>query len=350
MKKIKICSFPGYLSANPYLDLFYSNLSKFDFCHLRGLKVNDNWLYKNRDRIDILHFHWPEDIWRIRSKNKTGRLRGVIGFWRYLRLANKLGIKTWWTVHNLEHHEGADFVDKLGYKVLAKQSDLIICHSNYAANILKKRDNPRCKVVVMYHGLYEGVYPPPAPRDQVLERLGLDPSLPTFCCLGNIRYYKGFDLAVDAIKLLKIKVQLIIAGNPHKDYDINSLQEKVHSTNGCRLIPKFLSDQDFSDIMSACDAVIIPYRKITTSGLLLAAWTFSKPVIATDHPYFRELVQGAEEAIEFFRRGDVLDLVEAISRFLLNGQLSKLHAIRMLKQRYKWIYCIQSLIKHIKDK
>ena len=227
---------------------------------------------------------------------------------------------------------------------MAKQSDLIICHSNYAANILKKRDNPKGKVVVMYHGLYEGVYPAPAPRDKVLKKLGLDPSLPTFCCLGNIRHYKGFDLAADAVRLLDKRVQLIIAGSVHKDYDINSLQNKVLATDGCVLIPKFLSDQDFSDIISACDAVILPYRKITTSGLLLAAWTFEKPVIVSDHPLFRELVQRAEEAVEFFRPGDGLDLAKAISRFLSKDRSLKLQAIKNLKNRYCWKNCIKTVV------
>ncbi len=346
----KIFSFPSLLSANPYLELFYNNLSKFDFCYLGGLKVNDGWLYTNNKKIDILHFHWPEDIWRIRSKNKIGRLRALIGFWRYLRLAKKLGIKIWWTLHNLEHHEGIDFVDKLGYKVLAKQSDLIICHSKYGANILKKRDNPRGELVVMYHGLYEGIYPSPAPRDEVLREIGFDSSLPTFCCLGYIRPYKGFDLAIDAINLLDRDVQLIIAGNVHKDYDINVLQKKVSFNKKCKIIPKFLSNQKFSDIINACDAVILPYKKITTSGLVLAAWTFNKPVIAADHPYFREISQGVEAAIEFFRPGDVGDLAKAISRFLLKAQQSRLDALNRLAQKYRWNNCIQSLVKVVNNK
>ena len=117
LKQKKIFSFPGSLTANPYLNLFYNALSKHGFSFSGGLKINDNWLCKNYKNIDILHFHWPEDVWRVRSKNKIGRLRGVVGFWKYLRLAHKLGIKVWWTLHNLEHHEGADIVDKLGYKV-----------------------------------------------------------------------------------------------------------------------------------------------------------------------------------------------------------------------------------------
>ena len=347
MSHLNIFSFPVLSMENPYLYLFYNTLSKYNFHYSGGLNVNDDWLYKNFNKIDILHFHWPEDIWRVRSTNKIGRLRGVIGFWKYLRLANKLGIKIWWTVHNLEHHEGTDFVDKLGYRVLAKLSNLIICHSNYALNILKKRDYPRGKVVVMYHGIYKGVYPTPIPREEVLRNLDLDPCLPTFCCLGNIRYYKGFDLAVDAINSMKTKVQLIIAGKVHKDYNINMLSKKVSFNNRCKLIPKFLSKKEFSDIIAACDAVILPYRKITTSGLLLAAWSFDKPAIVSDHPYFRELVIGAEAAVVFFQPGNVADLAGAISKMISEDKISRLKAISKLKKRYSWENCIKSLLKNL---
>ncbi len=346
---INIYSFPYNIEANPYLELFYDALRDYAFIQKSGLIVNDNWLIANSSKIDILHFHWPEDIWRTRGQSKIARLRGVIGFWKYLRLAHKLNINIWWTLHNIEHHEGVDFVDIMGYRVLSKQSNIIICHSNYAANLFKKRYKTKGKIIIMYHGLYEGVYPPPEPREKVLKELNLDPSVPTFSCLGNIRHYKGFDLAAKAIANIDTQVQLIIAGNVHKDYNIDLLKKIIaQSKNKIVLIPRFLTNQEFSNFINASDSIILPYRKITTSGLLLAALTFLKPVIVCNHPYFREIFGEFKEGVKFFDPNKSHSLISAILDFISANNKNKTEKhLKLLRNKYLWKNTIKSLVNEI---
>ncbi|MDQ7032495.1 MAG: glycosyltransferase [Desulfonauticus sp.] len=345
MELIKIFSFPLDIAANPYLKLFYNSLKEYGYVHAGGLVVNDLWLKGNKKNIDILHFNWPEDIWRLRGRNKFSKLRGVLGFWKYLDLARKFNIKIWWTLHNLEHHEGVDIIDRFAYLILARKSDIIICHSRYSASELRKRYKNTGKTVIMYHGLYEGVYPEPNSKEKIIKTLNLDPDIPIFSCLGNIRYYKGFDLAAKAISTLEQRVQLIIAGNVHPSYDISVLEKIIkNSKNKIILIPKFLSDQEFSDIMSISDAIILPYRKITTSGLLLAAWSFLKPVIVSDHPYFRELTEGYPNTAFFFSPKNYLELQKTLQSFLETDKNLIRSEILSLKKRYSWKECVKALI------
>jgi len=341
----KICSFPPIIKANPYLELFYDALLKHNYCYAGELQVNNNWLISNKELCDILHFHWPEDIWRVRSKNKLGKIRGVIGFWRYLRLAHKLNKKIWWTLHNLEHHEGADFIDRLGYNVLAKNSDIIICHSNYAANIFKGQFNFKGKVVIMYHGTYEGVYPKPEPKEETCLKIGLNPQKPIFSCLGIVRDYKGFDIALKAMEYLGDDIQLVIAGKIHPQSSFYNVFKSIRSNKqNIFLIPQFLSDQDFSNFISISDAIILPYRKITTSGLLLAAITFLKPIIAVDHPYFKEIIADYKHAALFFSPLNEKALSLAIKNFLQKDKKEILRDLKKLKNRFSWDSCVESLV------
>ncbi len=45
--------------------------------------------------------------------------------------------------------------------------------------------------------------------------------------------------------------------------------------------------------MNAADAVVLPYRQITTSGAAMLAWSFGKPVIAPALPAFTEPMAAA---------------------------------------------------------
>src|SRR5437660_1407681 len=104
-----IATFPSFRESNPYVNLFYSALAGLNVRARFDLQVDDSWLRQHRNEVSAVHFHWPEYIWRTRGNGLVGRLRGVLGLLRFLRLAGRLGIKRMWTVHNLEYHEGIDW-------------------------------------------------------------------------------------------------------------------------------------------------------------------------------------------------------------------------------------------------
>ena len=295
---LRVACFPGFGDDDLYQKLFYDALGETGGDLVGVLTPDDRWLQDNVGRIDAIHFHWPESLWRDRGNSWLGKLRGVVGLTRYLRLAAKLGIKRIWTMHNLDHHEGSNWVDRLGYRQLAKNSDLIICHSQHAKKALQKRDRPRAPIVVMNHGSYDGVYPSPRPQGEVLRSLGLDPDKPVVCCVGLLRPYKGFDTALRAVVELDGEVQLIVAGEPGESFD-SSIFDEVDVEQGVVKIFRRISDQEFSDIVNASEAVLLPYRQITGSGALLAAWTLKRGVIVSDLQYFREIASPEPDAVAY---------------------------------------------------
>lgn len=337
-KQFYIACWPDCLTQYQYL--FYNALK--DVQVFGSVVINERWLRNTAHLFDAIHIHWPEDIWRRR-----GRLIGafgVISLRHYLRLAKNLGLKRIWTMHNLEHHEGVNWIDLLGYRTLAKENDLLICHSEFAAKALTQRDHPEGRVVIMPHGNYDGVYPTPRPRDVVLRELGLNPEKPAVCCIGLIRHYKGIDIAIGAIRKLSGQIQIIVAGNSF--YDPGPL---VKSLSNAALIFHRLSEQEFADVMGASDAVLLPYRKITTSGVLLAAWTFGRGVVASDLPYFREMSKLEPNAARFFPVEDSSALADIILEYLSIPFKIRKRAARRLADHYAWERCVEPVSQIINE-
>ena len=69
-------------------------------------------------------------------------------------------------------------------------------------------------------------------------------------------------------------------------------------------VPRVLTNAEFSDAVAASDAVLLPYHAVTGSGVLFAAWTLGAGVIASDLPFFREMLESRPLGGRTFRLGD----------------------------------------------
>lgn len=347
-QQVHIASSPVSSGMNPYVALFYAAIEKYGIKLVCECRNENNWLREHSSKIDAIHLHWPEGRWRYGRQHGFSVIHGLVGFWRYLRLARQLGIFIIWTVHNLEHHEGTDWADAFGYRMLASASSVLICHSEGAKEEILARWKPRGKVVVMKHGNYDGVYPKPKDREDVLKRLGLDPKKLAVCCVGNLREYKGFDVAIDAVHKLNGTVQLVIAGNPLEEFDANNLLQKAGGANYIRIILKSIDPQEFSDIVSASEAMLLPYRKITGSGALMASFTLGCGVVVSDLPYFCEMLDGNYYAGRVFKTGSSEALAKTINDYLKVSRKQRSAAARSIADECNWSTVVQPVADVVK--
>jgi glycosyltransferase involved in cell wall biosynthesis len=253
-------------------------------------------------------------------------------------------MKRLWTVHNLEPHEDVLRWDRYGYRILAAESDLIICHSNWSAHEVRRRYRPSAQVVVMPMGELASAYPPPRPRTEVLTALGLDPSRPVVSCLGRMRQYKGLDLACAAVERMRGQVQLVIGGARQSSFDQAPLVNAASRMPFVVLLARHLSDQELADVTAASDAVLLPYRSITSSAALLTAVGFGRGTIASDLPYFREILAPEPEAAAIVSRHDPEAWAEAIALFLARPEDVRRRAALRLAGRYSWDRCIEPVL------
>jgi glycosyltransferase involved in cell wall biosynthesis len=252
-------------------------------------------------------------------------------------LARDLGKKIVWTMHDLESHDGADFLDRRGYRLLASRSDLCICHDESARqeSIRLFGCDPE-RLLTMPHGNYDGAYPPAREREATLKTLGLDPGRPVLLCFGLARPYKGFDIAIAALQLLPTEYQLIVAGAVLDPEYGSSLQAQGKGDPRLRLLFRELSDQELADLLHASDCVLLPYRRITGSGVLFSALSMSRGVVATDLPYFRSTLAEDPDAGVLCRKGDVADLAAAVQRFFAQPLAVRQSAARHLADGRAW--------------
>jgi beta-1,4-mannosyltransferase len=342
---------PGVLQlGNPYFSLCHAALAK------RGITVSDDveislrWLKARAGRIDAVHLHWPERFWRRRFDGASRLRRAAVAvdhlvqLTRFVRAARRRGVLTIWTVHNLAPHEGAYRWDRYGYGLLARECDIVICHSQSAARAVRQAYGPRVRVVVMGIGDPAAAYPRPRPRLDVLGELQLDPRRPVVSCFGRLREYKGLDLACAAVERLNGRVQIIIGGPINAGFDVSQLARSVTRTAGGTLIARRLTDQEFADLTAASDVILLPYRAITGSSALLAALGLGRGVVTSDLPYFQEILADEPDAGVTVPGWNPGAWADGILRYLERPASVRSRAALRVAARYSWDECVEPLV------
>jgi beta-1,4-mannosyltransferase len=357
-RPFRISAFPPGVTrqGNPYFMLCHAALAKRGISVSDDLEIDLRWLEARAGSIDAVHLHWPERFW---GRGPFGRLsrvrRGVLAcerlllLVRFVRAARRFGMSCLWTVHNMEPHEGAYRWDHYGYRLLASECDLVICHSHSAARAVRHTYRPRGRVVVMPIGDPAAVQPPARPRTEVLAGLRLDPQRPVVACFGWLRQYKGLDLACAAIERLNGRVQLIIGGPCHAEFDVANILAMIERLPGAVLIDRQLTDQEFADLTAASDVVLLPYRAITGSSALLAALGAGRGVVTSDLPYFHEILADEPDAGATVSDWDAAAWAIAIIQYLERpGEVRRGAALR-LAARYSWDRCVEPLVAALTD-
>ena len=333
---IRVASWPHWYAPNRYLELFYAALAPYGIEHVPNVPLRWGALTDSGAAIHALHLHWPEPYWRERGQVPGPPLFRVVVLRRLLRRLTNRGIALLWTVHNLEHHEGAGTADRLGYRALHRLASLRIFHSAWARDAAVARYPRGGDTLVMPHGNYDGACPRPRPRGETLRAAGIPADRTLLLCFGQVRGYKGFDVAVAALDLLAgCKPHLVIAGRPVADAAA-SLHVSAAGRSDVTLLLRDLDDQEVADWLEAADLVLLPYRKVTGSGTLLHAATSGRAVVASDLPPLREVLGGHPDAGRLVAGGDAGALAAGVEALLEVPADVRTRSARLLADRYAW--------------
>lgn len=109
---------------------------------------------------------------------------------------------------------------------------------------------------------------------------------PVMLFFGFIRKYKGLDILLEAMALLKDKMpalKLLIAGEFYEDkkqYD--ELIKALGLSESLILRTSFIPDSEIKNYFCAADLVVQPYRNATQSGVTPLAYHFEVPMVVTN--------------------------------------------------------------------
>ena len=85
--------------------------------------------------------------------------------------------------------------------------------------------------------------------------------------------------------------KLIIAGSSHPNYPKYLEKFSLKNTSSTIIYKGYIPEKQLPEIISSSDVVILPYKTCTgTSGVVHLVSSFGIPIIATNHPEFRELL------------------------------------------------------------
>ena len=120
-------------------------------------------------------------------------------------------------------------------------------------------------------------------RDEACRRIGIDPAQRYTLFFGLIRDYKGLDLLLKAwAKWMPDGRKLLIAGEFYASREkYIALIEELGLRDRVVLHDRFIADEDVKYYFSAADALVLPYRTATQSGVTQIAYNFSLPMIVT---------------------------------------------------------------------
>src|SRR4051812_27454759 len=332
--------------ANQYCALYERALTARGITLGPPATISNDFLEAHRDTLDAIQIQWvPEQIWRVGTTSRWQELRRVLGLWSFLRLARAYGIKLIWTFHDVAPQERPCWVDRVGFRVLASQTDLCIVHDDWAARqFARKYPRSRADVRLMQHGNYDGVFPSGGPRDETLRQLGIDPSKRVLLCQGLLRPYKRFELAIEAAGLLGRDYHLIVAGPATDDGYVTALRTEAASAGNVTLLTESLPPQTVSDLFTACDCFLLPYQQITGSGAALTTATLGRAFVASNLPYFQRLAALEPDAVVLQEELSAPALAEAVRRFFAVPTGARHLAARRLADRVPWPQVVTPVI------
>ncbi|MFL9835718.1 glycosyltransferase family 4 protein [Chryseobacterium terrae] len=115
---------------------------------------------------------------------------------------------------------------------------------------------------------------------------------------GRISPYKGIKFLLDAfVDILSTEkypnITLTIAGSGNFDFDI----EPYRKYPKIKIINEFISPENLANLIFNSSVIVCPYIDATQSGVVMSAYAFKKPVIATNVGGLPEMVQDQSTGI-----------------------------------------------------
>jgi glycosyltransferase involved in cell wall biosynthesis len=261
--------------ANPYQILLKQELNK------RGVRVIGNpplnllKILFRRDGLDVVHVHWPHGLYL----GKVWTFPYVVLVLLLYRLIKNNIV---WTVHELDFYETRFTVlDRIIRVVLMKTCRALIVHGEHSIREIKQRYGFSRDMVVVHHPSYVGYYADTISMHEARKKLGIDADRRVYLFFGYIKPYKGVEELIDAFSAIQNPNNvLLVAGKPFNNETKAGIEALAAKDPRVRTEMRYIIDDEIQLFMRAADIVVFPFRRTQTSGSIMLALSYGKPVIA----------------------------------------------------------------------
>lgn len=223
---------------------------------------------------------------------------------KYYNISKKI-----WSLHDYKIHSGDEnYSGDLMNKMYSKFNINHVQHSNYLRKeFIKYFDVSENNVDTVYSGVYD-VY-----NSFIPKKIRLPEKYILF--FGRIQKYKGLDILIDAFDRVKYEIddyQLVVAGE-------GKILEEFQGKEKVMYINRYITPQELVHLIKNSRFIIVPYREAVHSGVVMTAYNFNKPVLASTIGSIPEILINGKTGISF-RNGDVDDLADNIYYLCNNNE------------------------------
>ena len=325
-------------TANPKISgvkffTFYKNIFKSNFRAVSGLRwivgTVFSVIHARFSGISIFHFH--------------------IFYTNLLVLFNLFFVKILFgkvvlTVHDVRSFSNSNtssIICKLVYKLV----DRVITHNQFSkSELINLNANLSSCISIVPHGNYIPFINIQSDKEKSRKQLSIPNNRRVLLFFGMIKKIKGLEVLLSALKGVVDKnpdVLLVIAGKPwENDF---SLYQKIIDENNLSdyvlLRTKFIQHEDVEHYYCASDLVILPYKKIYQSGVLMMTLSYERPALVSDLPPLTEIISDNENGF-LFKTENVSDLTNKLNTILIDEVLMekvRVKGVELIKKNYDWV-------------
>jgi glycosyltransferase involved in cell wall biosynthesis len=175
-------------------------------------------------------------------------------------------------LHDAVPHPGDDILFRsLLLKNEVNKADAVVTLSTHVQQQLcQEYSFPKELTWVIPHGIFPYIKLASQRNDQIIKIL----------FFGRILPYKGLDLLLDALFLLKDK-ELNLHVNIVGPGDIKKYTTQIEQLDFVSVDNRWIPEEEIAGIFSSVDVTILPYREASQSGVIATSFAVGVPVIVT---------------------------------------------------------------------
>ena len=249
-------------------------------------------------------------------------------------LAKLFPFKTIVTVHDV--FSFFNMSNKISEKYILKWADGIIVHNRASLNDLKSKHPNLSNITIIPHGNY-------LPFINKIRVLQNNPETLRVLFFGQIKEVKGLDILLKGLKIALENnsiIHLTIAGKPSRtDFEkYNYLIENLGIKKNIFKILRYINDDEIEELYQNSDLIVLPYKMISQSGVLLLTLSYGIPVLTSDLPAFTEIISDKITGFTFVSENPdslAMKLIEINSNRNLLNKVT-LNSNKLIKEKFDW--------------
>lgn len=284
---MKVYCYPASDNSKYVPLLFLGTQDRYQPIYRQQGSLADAIAELNAGRSPIVHIHWEEFVLNGCATDVEADI-AADEFLTDIKQFHDLGGALFWTVHNEVPHEIGFYRQFLAMRtLLAREADVVLVHNSVSIETLAHQVAlDRSKVRALPHASYLDMY-----EDGATLRAGLK-GVPErrIQGFGWIRLQKGFG---EVIKMLPPSFlaargsSIRISGHGPEAGAVIAQQARRGDVQwDVRHVP----DAEAPHLLRSAACVVLPYRRVLTSGVALLAMSVGALIVAVDTPQMRELL------------------------------------------------------------